>query len=150
MRRRDRAVLLVRRGAGEHEPFTWAPPGGMAESGEDPIACMLREVREETGIDLSGNDAVLVLDWTEPRNTEETDDDPAFRFLSYAVVLDDAGDPTLTDEAVDGRWFRLGADADSLWKGLPRPLHSGLADLVGRPEAAKVLIGLLRDHVLPE
>lgn len=34
----------------------WGPPGGGREPGETVVECVLREVREETGIDLAADD----------------------------------------------------------------------------------------------
>jgi 8-oxo-dGTP diphosphatase len=41
-------VLLIRRGDGRG----WSLPGGMMEPGESIVACLVREVREETGLDV--------------------------------------------------------------------------------------------------
>ena len=48
---RDGCVLLVKRAV---EPFKdyWDLPGGFLEAGEHPRDGMLREVREETGLDV--------------------------------------------------------------------------------------------------
>jgi 8-oxo-dGTP diphosphatase len=48
---RDGAVLLgLRRGS--HGAGTWSPPGGHLEWREDPIDCVRREAREETGLEV--------------------------------------------------------------------------------------------------
>lgn len=41
-------VLLIRRGDGRG----WSLPGGVMEPGEPIVACVRREVREETGLDV--------------------------------------------------------------------------------------------------
>jgi 8-oxo-dGTP diphosphatase len=48
---RDDAVLLVRIAAGEMGAGLWMLPGGGLDFGEDPAPGVLRELREETGLD---------------------------------------------------------------------------------------------------
>ena len=57
----DGRVLLVRRGT---EPLKghWTLPGGMLEVGEALTAGVVREVREETGLDVEPVELVELLD----------------------------------------------------------------------------------------
>ena len=50
-------LLLVRRG---HDPHrgSWSLPGGRIETGESPEQAVVREVREETGLDVLPERAV--------------------------------------------------------------------------------------------
>lgn len=49
---RGEELLLVRQ-QGTHDPApSWALPGGVVEPGELPTEAMVREVREETGLDV--------------------------------------------------------------------------------------------------
>ncbi len=45
---------------GSHGAGTWAPPGGKLDFGESFFECAKREVKEETGIDISSIDIVGV------------------------------------------------------------------------------------------
>jgi 8-oxo-dGTP diphosphatase len=47
---RERAVLLIERGAGALKG-RWSPPGGHIEAGERARDAAVREVREETGVE---------------------------------------------------------------------------------------------------
>jgi 8-oxo-dGTP diphosphatase len=49
--RRDGLVLMSRRRADQPMPLLWEFPGGKVEPGEDPVAALQREVREELGCD---------------------------------------------------------------------------------------------------
>ncbi len=49
---RDGEVLFVRRRAGDFLGGRWELPGGTVEPGEDPASAAVREVAEETGLDV--------------------------------------------------------------------------------------------------
>jgi 8-oxo-dGTP diphosphatase len=49
---RDGRLLLIKRGVEPHKGH-WCPPGGVIEEGESPEEAAIREVREETGLDIS-------------------------------------------------------------------------------------------------
>jgi 8-oxo-dGTP diphosphatase len=49
---RDGRMLLIKRGVEPHKGH-WCPPGGVIEEGESPEEAAIREVREETGLDVS-------------------------------------------------------------------------------------------------
>jgi mutator protein MutT len=57
----DAGVVLVRR---KNEPLAgrWSLPGGGVEVGETLAACVVREVREETGLDVEVGPVIEVLD----------------------------------------------------------------------------------------
>src|SRR5688500_12320666 len=44
-------ILLVKRG-NDHDKSKWAMPGGYIDYGEDPREAAIREVREETGLEV--------------------------------------------------------------------------------------------------
>lgn len=45
-------VLLTQRPPTGHLPLSWEFPGGKLESGESPSSAVVREMREETGIEV--------------------------------------------------------------------------------------------------
>ncbi|QOG07466.1 (deoxy)nucleoside triphosphate pyrophosphohydrolase [Aureimonas sp. OT7] len=47
----DRRVLLAQRPEGKQMAGLWEFPGGKVEAGEQPEACLIRELREELGIE---------------------------------------------------------------------------------------------------
>lgn len=53
-------VLLTRRMEGSHLAGLWEFPGGKVEPGEDPMATVVRECREECGIELEVKDILDV------------------------------------------------------------------------------------------
>lgn len=50
---RDGRVLIAQRAAGKHLEGLWEFPGGKVEPGESPEAALVRELREELGIDTA-------------------------------------------------------------------------------------------------
>lgn len=46
---RDGLLLLAQRPTDKHLPLKWEFPGGKVESGEEPAAAIVREIREELG-----------------------------------------------------------------------------------------------------
>jgi 8-oxo-dGTP pyrophosphatase MutT (NUDIX family) len=92
---------------------TWALPKGLVDTGEDPAATALREVREETGLDgrLEGKlgDVKYVYTW---------DGERIFKIVSFFLVRATRGrigelDPALAFEVAEARWLPL-ADAPRL------------------------------------
>ena len=51
----DNRVLIAQRPAGKDMAGLWEFPGGKVEPGETPEAALIREVREELGIDTSAS-----------------------------------------------------------------------------------------------
>ena len=46
-------ILLAQRPGHKHLPLKWEFPGGKVETGEEPAAAIVREIREELGCDVT-------------------------------------------------------------------------------------------------
>jgi 8-oxo-dGTP diphosphatase len=57
--RQHRVLLVHRTPEREHHPDRWDLPGGHVEEGETAVAALVRELREELGIDAEVPDGVL-------------------------------------------------------------------------------------------
>ena len=107
-------LLLVRRGRPPAQG-QWSVPGGRVEHGETLVEAVVRELREETG--LEGVCGPLI-DWGE--HFEEEFHSVVFDF-EVTLVGDD--EPVCGDDAVEARWVDL-PDVAEL------PLVEGLAELL--------------------
>jgi ADP-ribose pyrophosphatase YjhB (NUDIX family) len=88
-------LLLVRRG---HGPAAgeWSVPGGRVEFGETLVEAVVREVREETGLDaLCGPE----IGWV-----ERISDEHHFVIVDFLVTVLDPDEPVAGDDAAEVRW----------------------------------------------
>jgi 8-oxo-dGTP diphosphatase len=104
----DGAVLLVRRGKGP-AAGEWSVPGGHVEMGETLHEAIVREVLEETGLEVVVD---RYLGYVE-RMGEEHGDDALGRYhfviLDFAVtVLDPTQPPVAGDDAAEAAWVPTG------------------------------------------
>ncbi|MCS7306990.1 MAG: NUDIX hydrolase [Aquificaceae bacterium] len=81
-------VVLVER---LYPPYGYALPGGFVEVGEKVEDAVLREVREETGLDAKIKRLLGVY--------SEPDRDPRFHVVSVVFVCDAEGEPKPGDDA---------------------------------------------------
>lgn len=91
-------VLLIKR---KNEPFKgrWALPGGFVEYGETVEEAVLREVKEETGMDAKIKKLVGVY--------SSPDRDPRGHTISIAFLMEAKGEAIAGDDATEARFFDL-------------------------------------------
>ena len=93
-------VLLVKRG---QEPLKgrWSLPGGVVEAGEELHAAVVREVREETGVNVQVGGVVEVLD----RITRDADGRIEFHYVIVDYLCQAAGGSlACASDADDAQW----------------------------------------------
>lgn len=93
------SVLLIER---VNEPFKgcWAFPGGFMDMDEDAEACAIRELKEETGLEIRSMKQVGTF--------TEVNRDPRGRTVSiayYAMVV--KSEVKASDDAAQARWFPI-------------------------------------------
>lgn len=96
-------VLLHRRA----DDGRWSTPGGILEPGEEPARAVVREVREETGLEVEVERLTSIMaqePFTYPNGDRVQFLDLAFRCRPVGGAPDSSGDETL-----DVRWFLPGA-----------------------------------------
>jgi 8-oxo-dGTP diphosphatase len=93
-------VLLVKRGS---EPLKghWSLPGGAVEVGETLEACVVREIREETGLDITVGPVVEVFD----RITHDSDGRVQYHYVLVDYLCWPArGDLQAASDVEDARF----------------------------------------------
>lgn len=58
-------VLMTLRRPEQLRPNMWEMPGGKREPGETDQACLVRELREELGVDVEVDPRAIAIDWFE-------------------------------------------------------------------------------------
>ena len=93
-------ILLIRRGDN-----TWALPGGFVDPGETLLAASLRELQEETSLNLEEYNYTILGGFT----ADEPDRDPRSHIITFVHVF------TLLDEPALPK-IEAGSDAkDAVW-----------------------------------
>lgn len=110
----DDRLLLVRRGHGP-AAGAWSVPGGRVERGETLAEAVVREVSEETCIEVVCD---AFVGWVEQINEVGH-----FVILDFAVTPLDVVDPVAGGDAAEAAWIRL-SDVAEL------PLADGLAEFL--------------------
>jgi ADP-ribose pyrophosphatase YjhB (NUDIX family) len=110
-------VLLIRRGK-EPRKGQWSLPGGKLEFGESLVEGVLREVREETGLEVEILGLVDVAETIRDAAAGAAEDH--FVLIDYSARVI-SGTAEAASDAADARWFTLEElDALSLWSEMRR------------------------------
>ena len=132
-------ILLIRRG---HEPETgrWSLPGGRIEAGETDEQALIREVREETGLEVAPGPLIGAVDRPRP-------DGRVLVIRDYAATVT-GGRLAAGDDADDARWFSVSGLAGlSLTTGLEKALNDW-GVLGAAPSPALIAEGTRRAGVI--
>ena len=119
-------ILLGKR-KGSHGEGEWSLPGGHLDPGEDIVACCVREVLEETDIDISGR----IIEFEELTNDLFQEEGLHYVTLFYYVeVPGDTEAKLMEEDKCEGwEWFRL--------REAPQPLFKPLAQLIEKKLMAR-------------
>lgn len=124
VRNSDGQVLLIRRG----DNGLWAIPGGAQELGETPSQAVVREVREETGleVEVTGIDGI----YSDPRHLISYDDGEVrqeFSIVCHARPV--GGAPRPSTESLEVRWVDTQQiDQFAIEPSMRMRIDHGLAD----------------------
>ena len=125
---RDDRVLLVQRGS-EPSYGKWSIPGGLVELGESLQEAVLREVREEVGLEVKVLDLVVALDRVIP--------DHAGRIEYHYILLDflcecPAGEPFPASDVLNCAFVPiLSLNRYDLTRGTERAIQRAQAQAQG-------------------
>jgi 8-oxo-dGTP diphosphatase len=110
-------VLVARRAAGRHLAHHWEFPGGKVADGETPQDCIVREIREELGVDVRplGRLPEVVHDYG----------DTTVRLIPFECEIL-SGSPEARDHA-DVRWIDRGGLLDLHWCPADLPIVRAVA-----------------------
>ena len=121
MLHRGRVLLLA------NERGEWDLPGGRPDAGEDHRATLVREVREETGLDVAVG---VLLD----EHLFEVLPQRFVRIVAYACALQGGSEITLSDEHLEVSWISLAEIGESIaGRRLPAGYLGAIRQAIDQP-----------------
>ena len=126
-------LLLTRRSHRVLQPGTWGTVGGALDHGEGPAEAVIRETREELGVQVQHEDLHLCYVFRDARTQ--------FVYHNYTVLVQAEFEPALNWEVSEHAWVEFG-----VW---PDPLHFGIEAWLQDPEGERTL-RMLIERVVQE
>jgi mutator protein MutT len=121
---RDERVLICRRKSTDSFAGYWEFPGGKLEAGEEPAACIVREIREELALTIRPTRLLDIIDHDYPR--------VRIRLHPFLAEIE-AGEPQAI-ECSELRWVLPGALRSYRFPGANQKFIAEVLRLMGVPE----------------
>ncbi|MFT4307785.1 MAG: NUDIX hydrolase [Candidatus Woesearchaeota archaeon] len=102
----ERLLIIKRRSNDPHKPGVWDLPGGRLEPGEDPYKGLLRETKEEAGIEVEIRTVMNVHHFVR-------DDGQAITMLIFLCTAN-SEEVLLSEEHTDYEWIPIETCTDTL------------------------------------
>ena len=96
---KDKYLLLLRNSEEEISPSEWDIPGGGIEPGETVNEALIREVKEETGIDISSSKFFPIKNWIMDK------DGVKIGGTDFLCILSNSQKINLSAEHIRAQWF---------------------------------------------
>jgi len=97
---RDGKYLMIEEGK-DYVKGTWNIPGGGVENDEDPVEAVKRELKEETGLDVTQINGLLGV----YSSKSAKDGHPVKVFVFECETEDETPEPELEDEILDAKFM---------------------------------------------
>lgn len=123
---RDGSYLALRR---DEEPLKgkWNMPGGFVEVGERGEEAIIREVREETGLEVEVIELIGIFDSTYGSGEDAK---PIFDVAFHCRITGEAAELDVSEESSEARWFPLAEFPEPAFAGEQKAL-ARLRETVG-------------------